>query len=138
EARIAAGMFRQDLYFRLAQFTVQLPPLRLRKEDVPLLAGHFLSLFATEMGMKAPALTPEALETLRGHHFPGNVRELKNVIERGLIESGGDAIGPEHLKLAPQVAVTVHAAAREREPVGAGAVVEQLPLKLEDAEEMLI
>ncbi|HEY2573090.1 MAG TPA: sigma-54 dependent transcriptional regulator, partial [Verrucomicrobiaceae bacterium] len=60
EGRIAAGMFRQDLYFRLAQFTVQLPPLRMRKEDVGLLAGHFLELFATEMGMKAPLLTADA------------------------------------------------------------------------------
>ncbi len=137
EARIAAGMFRQDLYFRLAQFTVQLPPLRMRKEDVPLLAGHFLSMFAKEMGMKPPALTSDAVEALRGYAFPGNVRELKNIIERGLIESGGDAIGVEHLKLAAPVSVTVYAPAAPMESAGEGGVA-HLPLRLDAAEEMLI
>ncbi|MDB5323171.1 MAG: Fis family transcriptional regulator [Phycisphaerales bacterium] len=138
EARIAAGMFRQDLYFRLAQFTVQLPPLRMRKEDVPLLAGHFLTLFATEMGMKPPPLTSDAVEALRGYAFPGNVRELKNIIERGLIESGGDPIGPEHLKLAAPVSVTVYAGAAAAVESGGEGGVAHLPLRLDAAEEMLI
>lgn len=136
EERISAGMFRQDLYFRLAQFTVQLPPLRMRKEDVGLLAGHFLTLFATEMGMKPPALTSGALEALRNYSFPGNVRELKNIIERGLIESGGEPIGAEHLKLATPMGAKVKEAVAEA--ASSAAMVEQLPLRLDAAEEMLI
>jgi len=97
--KMATGDFRQDLFFRLARFTVETPPLRERKEDVALLAKHFLEVFATEMGMTAPALSVEALEVLRGYRFPGNIRELKNVIERALILSTGKRIEPEHLQL---------------------------------------
>ena len=88
-AQIDAGAFRQDLYFRLAQYVVLVPPLRDRREDIPLLAHHFLRLFAGEMGMPTPAMDAESLRLLAAHPFPGNVRELKNVIERALIESGG-------------------------------------------------
>jgi DNA-binding NtrC family response regulator len=145
EARIAAGLFRQDLYFRLAQFTVQLPPLRVRKDDVPPLAGHFLSMFAKEMGMRPPALTAEALEALRGYSFPGNVRELKNIIERGLIESGGEAIEARHLKLAAPVGRNGGGGSNGVPVDGpAPAITTQtdatadLPLRLDAAEEMLI
>ena len=95
--RIQAGSFRRDLYFRLARFTVTAPPLRERKEDIPPLAQHFLALFAGEMGREAPVIRSEGLELLSTYAFPGNVRELKNIIERALIESGGGEIGPEHL-----------------------------------------
>ena len=88
-AQIAAGTFRQDLYFRLARYAVETPPLREHPEDIPLLAAHFLALFAAEMGIAPPAWTPQALAALEGYFFPGNVRELKNIIERALIESGG-------------------------------------------------
>src|SRR5258705_13819329 len=64
QRQIASGAFRRDLYFRLAQFTVHLPPLRERKDDVALLAQHFLRLFATEMGMATPRLTPKAMDAL--------------------------------------------------------------------------
>jgi DNA-binding NtrC family response regulator len=90
QQRIKTGVFRQDLYFRLARFTVEAPPLRERREDIPLLAGHFLKLFAGEMGREAPQLSATALELLSAYRFPGNVRELKNIIERTLIESSGD------------------------------------------------
>jgi DNA-binding NtrC family response regulator len=96
---IAQGRFRQDLYFRLARFTIQVPPLRERHEDIPLLAMHFLDLYADEMGVAAPAFSPEALARLRGYSFPGNVRELKNIIEYALIKSGGATLLPEHLRL---------------------------------------
>jgi DNA-binding NtrC family response regulator len=141
EARIAAGLFRQDLYFRLAQFTVQLPTLRARREDVPLLAGHFLTLFAGEMGMRAPALSAAAVAALREYAFPGNVRELKNIIERGLIESGGATIGPEHLKLAAPVATPAgeeRDADRADAPAAVGSGVDDLPLRLDAAEGLLI
>ena len=97
QQKIQDSAFRQDLYFRLARYTVTAPPLRDRKEDIPLLAYHFLKLFAEEMGRDAPTLNPEAIRTLADYSFPGNVRELKNVIERALIESGGAEIEPRHL-----------------------------------------
>jgi len=97
QQRLSEGSFRQDLYFRLARFTVTAPPLRQREEDIPLLAQHFLRLFAAEMGGEPPELGPEVLEALASHAFPGNVRELKNVIERALIESRGQQILPQHL-----------------------------------------
>ena len=110
QERIATGRFRQDLYYRLARFTVQVPPLRRRKEDIPLLARHFVELLAREMGRPAPGLSPETLQVLESYEFPGNVRELKNVIERALLESGGALIRPEHLHLlqTPLAGTEVH------------------------------
>jgi len=97
QARIAEGLFREDLYFRLTRYTVTVPSLREHKEDVPLLAEHFLKMFASEMGLEQPVLSPEALSALETYHFPGNVRELKNIIERALINNRCSVIQPEHL-----------------------------------------
>ena len=97
QEKMDAGTFRQDLYFRLARYTVTAPALRNRKEDIPLLAKHFLRLFSTEMGREAPVLSAKAVEQLAGYDFPGNVRELKNIIERAMIESRGGEIEPDHL-----------------------------------------
>ena len=97
QEQIRAGSFRQDLYYRLARYTVTSPPLRERREDIPLLARHFLQLFAGEMGREAPELNDEVIQSLLAYAFPGNVRELKNVIERALIESNGEPIRPYHL-----------------------------------------
>ena len=138
QTQIAAGAFRQDLYFRLAQYEVHLPPLRERRSDVPLLAAHFVRVFAREMGVAEPEILPDASEALCGYDYPGNVRELKNIIERSLIESEGEAIAPKHLRL-PHQAV---AGSRVREPATsiepgiepAG----DLPLNLEEAEAILI
>ena len=100
EARIAAGAFRRDLFFRLARSVVRVPPLRERPEDIPLLAAHFLEHFAGEMGLPgAPGIDAEALAALAAHTWPGNVRELRNVIESALIASGGGAVGAAHLRL---------------------------------------
>ncbi|MCC7261839.1 MAG: sigma-54-dependent Fis family transcriptional regulator [Candidatus Latescibacteria bacterium] len=101
QQQIQAGRFRQDLYFRLARFTVQTPPLRQRREDHPVLARHFLTLFAREMKLEPPPLSPAALSALEHHDFPGNVRELKNIVERALLESRGAQIQPGHLHFAP-------------------------------------
>ena len=128
-AKIASGDFRQDLFYRLARFSVETPPLRARPEDLPLLAGHFLTVFATEMGMTAPTLSAEALSMLRGYAFPGNVRELKNVMERALILSGGSSIKREHLQLFGSSAPSTKASASP---------VAELPLNLEAAEHALI
>jgi DNA-binding NtrC family response regulator len=135
-AQIAAGAFRQDLYFRLAQYDVELPPLRERRSDVALLATHFIRLFAKEMGVAEPAITPEALESLGAYDFPGNVRELKNIIERSLIESEGEPIASRHLHLLQKKV----AGPRIREPAidSSTEPAGDLPLNLEEAEAILI
>ncbi len=84
--------FREDLYNRLARYTIHVPPLRERKEDIPLLARHFMEQFAKEMGKMAPRLSNSAIQKLMAHDFPGNIRELKNVIERTSIECAGSRI----------------------------------------------
>ncbi len=133
QERMVAGTFREDLYFRLARFTVTAPPLRDRPEDVPLLAFHFLRLFAAEMGIKVPVMSQEALDALKSYDFPGNVRELKNIIERALIESGENIILPKHLRfVARAVAPGAHASRGRTAPPTA------MPLNLADAEEVLI
>jgi DNA-binding NtrC family response regulator len=99
QEKIAENSFREDLYFRLAGYTVTVPPLRDRREDIPLLAEHFLRMFTSEMGIEQPVLSPEALSALETYHFPGNVRELKNIIENALIKNGGMVIKPESLNL---------------------------------------
>jgi len=98
-AKIRDGFFRNDLYFRIARFTVEVPPLRQRQEDIPLLTQHFLEQFSAEMGHQNAVLSQEAQEMLFSYDFPGNVRELKNIIEHALIRSGGEQINPEHLCL---------------------------------------
>ena len=96
--KIEAGSFREDLYYRLARFVIELPPLRDRGEDIPLLATHFSQHFSAEMGFNhIVPLSPEAIATLQQHDFPGNIRELKNTMERAVLESGGDLITPDHL-----------------------------------------
>jgi DNA-binding NtrC family response regulator len=126
--KMEAGDFRQDLFFRLARFTVETPPLRERKEDVALLAKHFLEVFAAEMGMNAPLLSVRALELLRSHRFPGNIRELKNVMERALILSSGKTVEPEHLQLFQTSAKSV----------ADSEISTPLPLNMDAAEQELI
>jgi DNA-binding NtrC family response regulator len=91
------GKFREDLFYRLNVITIDLPPLRQRKEDIPLLANFFLTKFAEENGRPAMRITPEALRPLLMYSWPGNVRELENVIERAVVLSTGPEIGPELL-----------------------------------------
>ncbi len=131
---IAVGTFRRDLYYRLARFVVEVPPLRQRRDDVELLARHFLAIFAEEMGIAVPELSPEALLVLQGHAYPGNVRELKNVIERALLESRGAEIQPHHLHLE---LATVPQAKGETNSA-ADAFVASLPLNFAEAEVALI
>lgn len=100
QAKIEAGSFRQDLYFRLAQYVVQVPPLRERRQDIPLLVLYFLTRSCEQLGRKVPEVTPEALLLLQQHAFPGNVRELKNIAERTLILSAGNRIDAQHIELA--------------------------------------
>ena len=82
---IAAGRFREDLFYRLNVVPVRLPPLRERREDIPELANHFLARFAAERRIPAPVLSDEAIAALQAHDWPGNVRQLRNIIERTVI-----------------------------------------------------
>ncbi len=97
-ALIGQDRFREDLYFRLAGFAIAVPPLRERREDIPLLVDHFLQQYSKEMGREAAGMSREALGLLEAHRFPGNVRELKNLVEFALIKSQGGLIRPEHLR----------------------------------------
>jgi Nif-specific regulatory protein len=97
-AEIAGSRFRQDLYYRLAAFPIRLPPLRDRREDIPLLADHLLAAAAARHTKRIAGITPEALGLLAEFRWPGNVRELQNEIERAVaLASDGDRIGPAHL-----------------------------------------
>jgi two-component system response regulator PilR (NtrC family) len=93
EADVEAGRFRQDLYYRLNVIRVELPPLRERREDVPTLAERFVAHFSLEMGKTVHGFTSDALRALGSYEFPGNVRELENVIERAVALAGSTRIG---------------------------------------------
>ncbi len=85
QKQVKTGGFREDLYYRLHIFPVELPPLRERKEDIPLLAAHFLNRFALDRGLPDLQCSAEALERLMAYNWPGNVRELENILERASI-----------------------------------------------------
>jgi two-component system, NtrC family, response regulator PilR len=125
---VTEGRFRQDLFYRLNVIEIRMPPLRECREDIPLLAGHILERLATMAGRHAPALTPAAIQALKEYPFPGNVRELENVLERTLALSPGESIDEADLNLAP--------AARETEPE----ISDELPLqdRLDQAEKQAI
>lgn len=90
-------VFREDLYYRLKVITISLPPLRMRKEDIPLLAQHFLIKHSKGVRKDTLTLTPESMQHLMDYHWPGNIRELENVIERAVILSKGNVISPDFL-----------------------------------------
>ncbi len=102
KTEVAAGRFREDLFYRLNVISLQLPPLRDRRDDIPLLAQHFIATYAEKNGKRLSGLTRDALAALTGWRWPGNVRELENAIERAVVLSRGDAITiddlPPHLK----------------------------------------
>jgi DNA-binding NtrC family response regulator len=91
------GRFREDLFYRLNVICLELPPLRQRREDIPLLAQHFLRFYATENGTEAPSLSPEALRILMDYEWPGNVRELENAMERGVVLATTRTLTPDLL-----------------------------------------
>jgi two-component system response regulator HydG len=100
-AGIAAGRFREDLFYRLNVVTLTAPPLRERREDIPILAQHFLTHFAEKNHKQIKGFTPQALDRLRRHSWPGNVRELMNAVERGVVLSRGDYLEEAELSLSP-------------------------------------
>ncbi len=101
KAMVEDGRFRPDLYYRLNVFNIHLPPLRDRREDIPLLVQHFVDKFAAAMNRKIARVSPEALRLLEQERWPGNVRELENAIERAMVVAQGSELRPGDFLLAP-------------------------------------
>jgi two-component system nitrogen regulation response regulator NtrX len=113
---IAQGRFREDLYYRLNVIPIEVPPLRTRKEDIPLLVEHFITLFSGANAKRPKTVSVEALAYFLAYDWPGNVRELRNMVERLVIMTPRDIIGPEDLPppLRPREVATVEDTQRER------------------------
>lgn len=152
--RVAARSFRQDLYYRLMHYHISVPALRDRLDDVPALAQHFARSLAAELKRAAPRLRPDALQRLLAHRYPGNIRELKNTLERAIIyAAGGEELGAEHIVFAPSAGGAAGAGGMGSggAPGGEGLAGEgggertagrmflaDLPLNLAEAEQMLV
>jgi Nif-specific regulatory protein len=137
EKMIEEGEFREDLYYRLNVFPINLPPLRDRLEDLPVLANHFVTKFARQMGVPSQAASPDALAKLREYNWPGNVRELENIIERAMILAKGHPLAAQHLDFgrrsgAPNQSGPVPAVAVAAAPAAAAAA----PASTEDGKSL--
>jgi DNA-binding NtrC family response regulator len=108
EQGVAAGVFRQDLYYRINVFPMTLPPLRERREDIPLLAHHFLLKHRTKVGKRIEGFTPAALSKLGAYDFPGNVRELENKVHHALVLAQGEYIEPQDIQLSGGLVAPSH------------------------------
>jgi two-component system response regulator AtoC len=97
EKMIEEGEFREDLYYRLNVFPINLPPLRDRLDDLPVLVSHFIAKFARQMGVAPAGTQPDAVSKLREYNWPGNVRELENIVERAMILAKGGPLAASHL-----------------------------------------
>lgn len=127
-AEISAGRFREDLFYRLNVVTLTLPPLRQRKEDIPLLAQHFLAIFAEKNRKKVKGFTPQAMDRLLRHEWPGNVRELMNAVERGVVMTQSPYLDTKDLTLIPE------SPGSEEPGTATGTAAADLPLeKVEEA-----
>ncbi len=113
---IKRGRFREDLYFRLHVFTIGLPTLKERREDIPLLVHHFIEKYNAETGKRVQGLAPSAMALLQAYSWPGNIRELRNTVERAMILVDGEIIGEEHLP--PDMQASRPEAATLRVPLG--------------------
>jgi DNA-binding NtrC family response regulator len=98
---MSGGRFRQDLYYRISTLELRIPALRERVEDIPLLAGQILGSFAREISREEPAISARALALLQAHHWPGNLRELRNVLETAMLRSRSGTLEPDDLRLQP-------------------------------------
>lgn len=124
------GRFRDDLYHRVNVFPITLPPLRERREDIPLLAEHFIALLRSQLGKRLPGISRRAMDELMGYEWPGNVRELKNCMERAAILSDEELIRPDHL------AISAEQKSHKPKPNKAGKVID-LAVDLENPETTL-
>jgi DNA-binding NtrC family response regulator len=93
-------LFRQDLYYRLSVVSICLPALRERREDIPDLVDYFLRKYGRELGVKEPSILPEAVQQLRSYEWPGNIRELENVVRKALLQSHGYSIDTNQIRAA--------------------------------------
>jgi transcriptional regulator with GAF, ATPase, and Fis domain len=131
QAQISSGAFREDLYFRLNVIRLWIPPLRERAEDIPLLIDYYLDSYSRIHRVGAPEITGEALEALKAYRWPGNIRELKNVVERVVLKAAGRPVRPSDLP------TDVVRAIGANQPAGASAVpAAQLTPKHSVAEEL--
>jgi len=94
---VADGSLREDLFYRLNVIPVHLPPLRERREDIPLLVSHFIQKLSGQLGKRLTGVVPDALAVLERYHWPGNIRELENVIERAIVLGSGEVLGVDAL-----------------------------------------
>jgi len=128
---IANGLFREDLYYRLNVVSLEIPPLRERREDIPLLAQHFLKQFAAKNQKKIKGLTPKAMDQFVRYDWPGNVRELMNAVERGVVLARSEYLDDEVLPFLPAPLAT---------PAGAISALDELSgdIPLEEVEKATI
>jgi transcriptional regulator with GAF, ATPase, and Fis domain len=135
---VAAGRFRADLFYRLSVFPIDLPPLRARLDDIPMLAEHFMARAARRLGRPLHRIAPETLAKLLAHSWPGNIRDLQNVIERAAILSpGGELRVDWELEPAPRNCLTLASGAAGNDPAGASAAdhaAAAAPLSLHELE----
>ena len=130
---VGEGTFREDLFFRLNVVSIRLPPLRDRREDIPLLAAHFVEELAAQNGRAPPRLSPAVLDAFAAYHWPGNVRELRNVVERMIVLARGDVL--EVADLPPELRAAVPAAPASSGPADRASLE---GLTLAEAERRLI
>ena len=116
---VEAGEFREDLYYRIAVYPIATPPLRERRDDIPLLAQHALSTFSQELGSGVDEISVDALARMMDYDWPGNVRELHNVIQRAIVLTKGSVLGVESLPQ-PLIAATALSVAPSHQSDGAG------------------
>jgi transcriptional regulator with GAF, ATPase, and Fis domain len=122
--RANEGTFREDLYFRLNIIPIELPPLRDRKQDIPILIRHFLKKYTVEIGKEIRGVAPDVMSFLENYSYPGNVRELENMIERAVVLAEGDIIRNEDLEL------------WDSNDVPANVMIERIPMNAEELKEM--
>ncbi len=118
---VEMGEFRHDLYYRLKVVPILLPPLRDRKDDIPLLVDHFIARFNKEMGRKVTQVEPEVMAILNAYDFPGNIRELENIIEHAMVFCTGDMLEAEHLQkeIQPARKSVINTVVEDEDPIQA-------------------
>jgi DNA-binding NtrC family response regulator len=126
ERAMEEGRFREDLFYRLNVFPVHLPPLRERSEDIPALAAHFLELAAARLGRRFSGIQPASLRQLQQHHWPGNIRQLQNVIEQSAILCDDDELHVPAAALAPPRTAAVHVPDATRVAYGESPTLEEV------------
>jgi DNA-binding NtrC family response regulator len=116
EAMVRAGTFREDLFYRIRVISVRLPPLKDRREDIPVLCSHFLRIFNEENKKQIRAFAPQTLKKLEAHDWPGNIRELRNVVYRAVIYCNGDTITEELVQFPEQEGPSARTGQRKKPP----------------------